>query len=53
MLFSKVGGLGPCWLMDNSFETMIRPIVELKENLEIVDGDGSIEHPYTLKAVNN
>ena len=51
MMASKNGGLGACWLMQSAFSvgTKIRPIVELKDNLEIVDGDGSIENPYTLK----
>ena len=51
MMFSNEGGLGACWLTQSAFSvgTKIRPIVELKDNLEIVDGDGSIEHPYTLK----
>lgn len=53
MVFSNSSGIGACWLLASAFEggTKIRPIVQLKENLVIVDGDGSLEYPYTLKAI--
>lgn len=55
MLASNTGGLGACWLLQSAFSvgTKIRPIVQLKENLEIIDGDGSLQNPYTLREIGN
>lgn len=55
MLCSNTGGLAGCWLLQSAFSegTKIRPIVQLKENLEIIDGDGSLQNPYTLREIGN
>ena len=55
MMSSNTGGLSACWLLQSAFRvgTKIRPIVQLKENLEIADGDGTLEHPYVLKKAEN
>lgn len=55
MVFSNDAGLGACWLLQSAFPvgTKIRPIVQLKENLEIIDGDGSLQNPYILREIGN
>ena len=55
MLSSNTGGLGACWLLQSAFSvgTKIRPIVQLKESLEIADGDGTLDHPYILREIIN
>ena len=50
MFGSNKGGIFPGWLMSAGFSvgTKIKPIVHLKENIKIVNGDGSKELPYIL-----
>ena len=51
MWWSKIGGIGPCWALQSSFTvgTKIRPVVELKEEIKVTSGNGSIEYPYQIE----
>ena len=51
MWWSNNGGAGPCWALESAFApgTKIRPVVQLKENIKVVSGNGSLEYPYEIE----
>ena len=55
MMASNTGGLFGCWLLESAFPvgTKIRPIVQLKENLQIISGNGTKDSPYVLSQNNS
>lgn len=45
------GGIEPCWALNSPFTvgTKIRPVVQLKQNIKVISGNGTISYPYQIK----
>ena len=36
------------WLLGNEIEHGVRPVINLRSDIQILDGDGTIDNPYVV-----